>query len=240
MNINADFSKPASAHGADMPWIASPMPGVERRMLDRVGDEVARATSIVRYAPGSAFSAHVHSGGEEYLVLDGVFQDEHGDFPVGTYVRNPPGSSHTPGAAQGATIFVKLWQFDPEDRTAIVVRTDGATAQPAQGRPGVLTIALHQDARENVRIELWQADAEIVLDGHDGLEVFVMAGGFRHDEEDFRPLSWLRLPVDQPLVARAGEHGAHVWIKSGHLTPESFRPAGPHATGLSKTRAPSP
>src|SRR6516164_2585646 len=81
MNINADFSKRVAVHAARLPWVPSPMKGVDRRMLDRVGDEVARATSIVRYAPHSHFSPHTHGGGEEFLVLEGVFQDEHGDFP---------------------------------------------------------------------------------------------------------------------------------------------------------------
>src|SRR5689334_19491242 len=107
MRLNADFAKRVAVHAA--PWTPSPMPGVARRMLDRLGDEVARATSIVRYAPGSSFSPHVHGGGEEFLVLDGVFSDEHGDCPAGTYVRNPPTSAHTPGTAAGCTIFVKLW-----------------------------------------------------------------------------------------------------------------------------------
>jgi anti-sigma factor ChrR (cupin superfamily) len=74
MKLNADFTKRAVVHAATLGWKASPMPGVERRMLDRVGDEVARATSIVRYAPGSHFSPHVHGGGEEFLVLEGAFQ----------------------------------------------------------------------------------------------------------------------------------------------------------------------
>ena len=96
MELNADFSRRAVVHGARLPWTPSPMAGVERRMLDRIGDEVARVTSIVRYAPKSRFSTHTHGGGEEFFVLDGVFQDEHGDFPAGTYVRNPPNTSHTP------------------------------------------------------------------------------------------------------------------------------------------------
>ena len=58
-------------------------------MLDRIGDEVARATSIVRYAPHSHFSPHTHGGGEEFLVLDGVFQDEHGDYPAGHLCPQP-------------------------------------------------------------------------------------------------------------------------------------------------------
>ena len=68
MEINADFSQRVVVHAAQLPWVPSPMAGVERRMLDRIGDEVARATSIVRYAPGSQFSPHTHGGGEEFLV----------------------------------------------------------------------------------------------------------------------------------------------------------------------------
>jgi anti-sigma factor ChrR (cupin superfamily) len=74
MELNADFSHRVAVHAARLPWIASPIAGVDRRMLDRIGDEVARATSIVRYAPASRFSTHTHGGGEEFLVLEGVFQ----------------------------------------------------------------------------------------------------------------------------------------------------------------------
>ena len=102
MDLNADFTKRVVVHAATLDWKPSPMPGVERRMLYRIGEEVARATSIVRYAPESQFSPHVHGGGEEFLVLEGVFQDEHGDFPEGSYVRNPPQSRHTPGRAVGS------------------------------------------------------------------------------------------------------------------------------------------
>src|ERR1700745_648801 len=137
MEINSDFSQRVVVHAALLRWVPSPIMGVDRRMLDRIGDEVARATSIVRYAPGSHFSPHTHGGGEEFLVLDGVFQDEHGDYPAGTYVRNPPTSSHTPGSEPGCTIFVKLWQFDPDDRTP--VRIDTAALAFARGPdiPGV-------------------------------------------------------------------------------------------------------
>ena len=116
MHINADFSRRVVVHAADLEWVASPMPGVQRRMLDRIGGEVARATSVVRYAPGSRFAAHVHGGGEEFLVLDGVFQDEQGDYPVGCYVRNPPTSSHTPRSESGCVILVKLHQMHPGDQ----------------------------------------------------------------------------------------------------------------------------
>ena len=127
MELNADFTKRAVMHGAAMPWQASPIPGVERKMLDRIGDEVARATTIVRYAPNSQFSPHTHGGGEEFLVLAGVFQDEHGEYPEGTYVRNPPTSRHRPGSVSGCIILVKLCQFDPDDRTQVTLNT---TNQP--------------------------------------------------------------------------------------------------------------
>jgi anti-sigma factor ChrR (cupin superfamily) len=110
MELNADFSTRVVVHAARLSWSPSPIVGVERRMLDRIGDEVARATSIVRYAPNSHFSAHTHGGGEEFFVLDGVFSDEHGDFPTGSYIRNPPSSHHKPGSGPGCTIFVKLWR----------------------------------------------------------------------------------------------------------------------------------
>ena len=102
MQLNADFTQRAAMHGTRLPWTPSPIAGVDRRMLERIGGEVARATSIVRYAPNSHFSAHTHEGGEEFLVLEGVFSDEHGDFPAGSYVRNPPTSRHAPGPNQAA------------------------------------------------------------------------------------------------------------------------------------------
>src|SRR5262244_4248880 len=136
MRINADFTKRASVHAGESDWVRSPMPGVERRMLDRVGDEVARATSIVRYAPGTAFSPHTHLGGEEFFVLEGIFQDERGDYPAGSYVRNPPTSRHTPGSQAGCTIFVKLLQFDPADRSHVNIDTRLVDAVAAAGRQG--------------------------------------------------------------------------------------------------------
>lgn len=114
------------------------MAGVDRRMLDRIGNEVARATSIVRYAEGSAFSEHTHSGGEEFIVLEGVFQDEHGDYPAGTYVRNPVGTHHIPRSDAGCTIFVKLWQFDPDDQEQIAIDLNTVALSPDRDRKSVV------------------------------------------------------------------------------------------------------
>ncbi|NNE51307.1 MAG: cupin [Sulfitobacter sp.] len=214
MELNADFSERALVHATDLDWVASPMPGVDRRMLDRIGDEVARATSIVRYAPGSHFSAHTHTGGEEFIVLEGVFQDEHGDYPAGTYVRNPPTSAHTPGSEPGCTIFVKLWQFDMGDRTQF--RKDMA-AELGTKVEGVATALLHEDSRERVSFLELDPGARLAVEAAGGTEVLVLGGTLKVGADALRLHSWLRLPDGEPLVARAGSEGAKVWIKTGHL-----------------------
>ncbi len=218
MELNADFSRRVVVRTAENEWVPSPMPGVERQMLDRIGEEVARATSIVRYAPGSAFSAHVHGGGEEFIVLEGVFQDESGDFPAGAYVRNPPTSSHTPRAEAGATILVKLHQFDPADRTHVRIATDKLAFVAAADRPGVAVAPLFADGREEVRLETWAPGARVRLDAPGGMEVFVLAGGFSDGVADLVRWDWLRLPPGDALAPTAGPGGARVWIKAGHLS----------------------
>src|ERR1700761_7282276 len=176
-------------------------------MLDRIGDEVARATSIVRYAPQSRFSAHTHGGGEEFLVLDGVFQDEHGDYPTGTYVRNPPTSRHTPGSESGCTLFVKLWQFDPDDRTPVRIDTAGLSFAPAPDIPGIECALLYEGHRELVLLERWAPGINVAVAVPGGIELLVLDGDFIEGGEEFPPLSWLRLPAGAQLQAIAGQGG---------------------------------
>ena len=217
MELNADFSQRAVVHAARLGWTPSPIAGVDRRMLDRIGNEVARATSIVRYAPHSHFSAHTHGGGEEFIVLDGVFQDEHGDYPAGSYIRNPPTSHHTPGSEPGCTLFVKLWQFDPQDRTPVRFDTSKMPYVPAPERSGVELMPLFRDETEDVRLERWAPGATIGLPVPGGAEVLVLGGSFDEGGERFEPQSWLRLPSGSVLRATAGPEGCRVWVKTGHL-----------------------
>ncbi len=215
MHLNADFTLAVTVQAGGLPWVPSPVVGVERRMLDRIGEEVARATSLVRYAPGSQFSRHTHGGGEEFLVLEGVFQDEHGDYPAGTYVRNPPGSAHTPASLGGCVILVKLWQFDPADRTPVVIRPG---ERQWQDHPGLRRAMLHTDPREAVCLEDWQGGhtARRPLPG--GAEVLVLAGTLLCGGEHLPAQTWLRLPAGSTLHATAGEAGCLLWCKTGHLT----------------------
>lgn len=214
MELNADFTQRVIVHSNDIAWKASPMAGVDRRMLDRIGDEVARATSIVRYAPGSQFSAHTHTGGEEFIVLEGVFQDEHGDYPTGTYVRNPPTTSHTPGAAEGCVIFVKLWQFDADDRNQFRTEMD---ADLVADESGARVNILHADARETVRFVTLEQGKTLIETPQGGAELLMISGSATENGDALTKGSWLRLPQDTQLQITAGAQGAKFWIKTGHL-----------------------
>jgi quercetin dioxygenase-like cupin family protein len=224
MNVNADFSRRAVVHAATLDWVPSPMAGVDRRMLDRVGGEVARATSIVRYAPHSRFPRHVHGGGEEFLVLEGVFQDEHGDYPAGSYIRNPPTTAHDPGSEPGCTIFVKLWQFDPQDRTPVRLDTSRLAYAADSQQAGVDVVSLFDVPNEKVTLESWQAGATIHLPSPGGLELLVLEGGFAEGGENFSYLSWLRLPANTETRVQVGKTGCRVWMKRGHLTGPQMAP----------------
>ncbi|WP_168605141.1 cupin domain-containing protein [Novosphingobium sp. SG707] len=205
MRIHDDLSMRTVVHGGQMDWVPSPSPGVERRMLFRQGGEKARATSIVRYAPGSHFAAHSHPGGEEFLVLEGTFQDERGDYPAGSYVRNPPGSSHAPASAQGCIIFVRLWQFAEGDSESGVCCENAPTRQ------------LYLAPGEWVSIENWAPGTLLDLPNPDGIELLVLSGACAAGEDLLSRWSWLRLPAGERLTGKVGDEGAQVWIRRGPL-----------------------
>jgi quercetin dioxygenase-like cupin family protein len=216
MRINDDLSRPVMVHGAKLDWVRSPSAGVDRRMLFRIGGEIARATSIVRYAPGSAFPRHAHGGGEEIFVLDGTFQDEHGDYPAGSYFRNPPGTSHVPAAKDGCTIFVRLWQYRDGDRVQIVRRPgEGEHVEPRAGASAATV--LFDDGYEEVRVEEWKASETVTVANPRGLEFFVLSGGVIINGETLQPQSWGRLPAGIGLSATVGPAGARLWLKDAPL-----------------------
>lgn len=223
MLLNDDLSVRTLVHAAALDWVPSPAKGVERRMLYRIGEEKARATSIVRYAPGSRFSHHGHPGVEEFLVLERTFRDEKGDFPTGTYVRNPPGSVHAPGSETGCTIFVKLWQFRQDDRERIVrLPGEGIKVDP---RPWVTSSRiLFKGQDELVTLEEWKAGAKVDLANRDGLELLVLAGGFSDGADNLSLWSWLRLSAGMPIHATVNPEGARVWIKAAPLLHNNICP----------------
>lgn len=216
MRINADFSKRVAVTPEEYSWVTSPAAGVERVMLDRIGEEVARATSLVRFAPGARFDAHTHDGGEEFLVLEGVFSDETGDFPAGTYMRNPIGTRHAPRTAAGCTIFVKLHQFAPADTAQFHVDT-GAGGFVPDSRAGVDVLPLHRVPGETVSLERLAPGARPSPETYSGgAEFLVLEGRLETGGAGYPSGSWLRLPPGASLCASAPA-GCTVWKKTGHL-----------------------
>ena len=216
MNVNADFNARVAIDARNMPWMASPQAGVERKMLDRVGDEVARATSIVRYAPGSVFAPHTHELGEEFLVLTGTFEDDQGAYPAGTYVRNPPGSRHRPFSTAGCEIFVKLRQFQAGDDARVVIDTSQAAFRPGLV-PGLTVLPLHEYGSEHVALVRWAPGTRFQVHTHwGGEEILVLEGTFSDEYGDYPAGTWLRNPHlsrHQPF----SDAGCLIYVKVGHL-----------------------
>jgi anti-sigma factor ChrR (cupin superfamily) len=218
MAVHADRYAPALVRTGETPWVASPSGGVARKLLERIGDEVALATSIVRYAPGSFFPSHTHNLGEEFLVLTGTFADEHGSYPAGTYVRNPPGSRHRPFSEGGCTIFVKLRQMLRSER-ARVVKASGDAGWAESTAPGHWQALLHRHEGETVHLERMEAGCTIParrVTG--GEEILVVDGSLVHGAAPaaLERWDWSRnARRDQPVLASTT--GALLWVKRGHL-----------------------
>jgi len=193
-------------------------------MLDRVGAEVARATSIVRYAAGSRFDRHVHDGGEEILVLDGVFSDEHGDYPAGTYVRNPPGTSHAPFSRSGCTLFVKLWQFAADDTEPVRIDTLTAAWHPGLVA-GLSVMPLHEHDGVSTALVRWAPQTRFNTHAHPGgEEILVLEGVFSDEHGHYAAGTWLRNPRGSRHTPYTGAEGALIYVKvgaigAGFLTP---------------------
>ncbi|WP_104048707.1 cupin domain-containing protein [Vibrio jasicida] len=213
--LNMDFSQRLVINTAQQDWIASPALGVWRKPLEREAKESGHTTSVVRYEPNSQFSTHPHPYGEEILVLEGVFSDEHGDYPAGTYLRNPPGSQHAPFSKDGCVILVKLNQFDPNDLETVRINTNQTEWLPGIG--GLEVMPLHNFEHEHVALVKWPKGEKFQLHRHfGGEEIFVLSGEFNDELGHYPQHTWLRNPhmsehfpfVDQETI---------IWVKTGHL-----------------------
>ncbi|CAH1528397.1 Cupin [Vibrio jasicida] len=216
--LNMDFSQRLVINTAQQDWIASPALGVWRKPLEREAKESGHTTSVVRYEPNSQFSTHPHPYGEEILVLEGVFSDEHGDYPAGTYLRNPPGSQHAPFSKDGCVILVKLNQFDPNDLETVRINTNQTEWLPGIG--GLEVMPLHNFEHEHVALIKWPKGEKFQPHRHfGGEEIFVLSGEFNDELGHYPQHTWLRNPhmsehfpfVDQETI---------IWVKTGHLPVE--------------------
>lgn len=216
MQLRSDWSDRVVVDSSAMGWVNSPSPGIQRKMLERDGDEVARATSIVRYAPNSHFPRHVHELGEELFVLDGEFCDESGCFGPGSYVRNPPGSSHAPWSDDGCVLFVKLRYFDPMDQARVVLHTREQAWLPGMV-PGLSVMPLHEFGTQHTALVRWAPGTHFTAHRHYGGEEILVVDGVFEDENGRYPAgSWIRSPhlsQHQPF----SREGCIILVKTGHL-----------------------
>ncbi len=214
--INMDFSQRVVINTHNAPWQASPMAGVWRKPLAREDAERGHATSIVRYDPGAHFSVHDHPQGEEILVLSGIFSDESGDYPAGSYFRNPEGYRHAPFSVEGCEILVKLHQFSDQDRQHVCIDTQNANWLPGHGKLQVLP--LHQHQSEQVALVRWPAGTKFQLHRHlGGEEIYVIEGELIDELGRYPVGSWIRNPhgsQHNPYV----EQDTLIWVKTGHLS----------------------
>lgn len=219
LQLHADRTRPALAHAARLPWVDSPQHGVQRKMLERVGAEVAVASTIVRYAPGSRFAPHQHALGEEFFVLSGTFSDEHGHYPAASYVRNPPGSSHSPFSDEGCVIYVKLRQMAPSQSQRVVITATQMQWTPGGCNPGCEQALLYADALETVCLLRLGAGCTIPARSVPGGEELLVLDGsvsMAGTSQALEPWSWVRQPA-ATLPALHSTSGALLWVKRGHL-----------------------
>ena len=214
MKLHADLGLRAVMHAGTTAWTPSDQRGVERKMLERDGDEVARATSLVRFAAGSSYSSHRHDLGEEMLVLAGVFSDRSGDFGTGTYLRNPPGSSHAPWSDEGCLLFVKLRQMERSERERVAI--DTRSLHWRHPWPGVSWLELHDGAREQVKLVRLDEDAKVELSDPLGEEVLLLDGGAQDDFGVYARHSWFRNPPGTATTL-SSRGGCVFYRKHGHL-----------------------
>lgn len=216
--VNQDFTKRIAINSTKEKWHKSPSDGVERLYLERDdGGESAVASSIVRFAPGSKFEEHVHDGGEEFIVLEGTFSDEFGSYPKGTYVRNPMGSSHNPYSDSGCILFVKLRQFQSDDREQVKINTNNEPWLPGLV-DGLSVMPLHHFKTEHVALVKWAPNTIFNPHQHWGGEEILVLEGVFHDEFGVYPKgSWLRSPHLSQHTPFTKEEGALIFVKTGHM-----------------------
>jgi anti-sigma factor ChrR (cupin superfamily) len=171
-------------------WIPSPASGVQRRMIERDGAEKARATSIVQYASGAEFAEHTHDLGEEIFVLEGVFEAEHGRYPQGSYIRNPPNSSHSPRSKDGCMLLVKLRHFSADDSKRVVIGTEEKSWYPGMVK-GLSVMPLHEFEAQNTALVRWDADTYFNPHRHfGGEEIYVLKGVFEDENGRYDAGTW--------------------------------------------------
>jgi len=214
--LNADYTQRLVIDTNTMNWEASLAAGVERKRLEVLHPEIERVTTIVRFAPDSYFPAHTHGRGEEYIVLEGTFSDESGDYGTGYYVRNPPSSRHQPFTKQGCTILVKLCQFEADDLEQLNLDTQSAiwSQRPVEERS---FLPLHDFNGVETKLVRLAPNTQFPHHEHtDGEEVLILEGSFSDTQGEYAQGTWIREPRGTGHAPVTGEEGVLMYIKTGY------------------------
>ena len=217
-SLNQDFTKLVVINTLIEEWHTSPSSGVERLYLERDNmGEFAKASSIVKFQPGSEFEEHIHDNGEEIFVLDGIFSDQYGDYPKGTYLRNPHNSNHVPFSKDGCKIFVKLRQFKKGDNISIIKNT--LNSEWLQGLvPGLKVMPLHEYQTEHAAMVKWDPNTRFNAHKHwGGEEIYVVDGVFYDQFGAYPKGTWIRSPHLSEHQPFTRDEGALIFVKTGHL-----------------------
>jgi anti-sigma factor ChrR (cupin superfamily) len=217
--INGNLMIRSAVDTARIQWTPSPSRTVWRKRVHLVGPpEAGQVTSVVRYEPGATFPVHDHPGGEEILVLEGIFSDEHGDWPAGTYLLNPEGFRHAPFSRNGCVLFVKLRQYPGRAREHVTIMIESIAWQTG-ARPGTDVKPLYSQAgcSDTMRLERWAPHADLDrVEYANGAEFFVLEGSFADEAGTYGPHAWLRLP-EGTSHAPTTSTGCILYIKEGGL-----------------------
>ena len=214
--LNMDRAKRWVIETASMEWEASPAQGVWRKKLEREAVESGQTTSIVRYEPGTSFSPHNHPKGEEIYVISGIFADENGEYPAGTYLRNPSGYVHGPNSPEGCVIFVKLNMFQDDDTASVRIDTTRTEWLPGLVE-GLSVMSLHTHGVEHTALVKWAPNTVFNPHTHPGgEEILVLEGMFEDEQGQYPKGTWLRNPSYSTHKPFSRE-GCTILVKTGHL-----------------------
>jgi hypothetical protein len=214
--IHGDVSVRVVVDTRAIPWSTSPSGTVWRKRLHLVGPtESGQVTSMVRFQEHSQFPAHDHPDGEEILVLSGVFSDEYGDWPAGSYLLNPEGFRHGPYSRDGCLLFVKLRQYPGTDRRHVAVNTHTMPWEPVGGGRERKLLYVQPGYHDTTRLERWSADStpgELAYPR--GAELFLLDGSFEDEHGQYGSLTWMRLPAHFTHRPRTHER-CEIYVKEG-------------------------
>ena len=223
--LNADMSKQVIVRASQNEWQTSPSSTVRRKRFHLVGEpESGQVTSLVEYLPGATFHRHEHPDGEEILVLEGVFSDEAGDWPAGSWLLNPEGFAHAPFSEKGCLLFVKLRQYPGAAHLKLDWPTLPNQSKPTATKPvtvselliqGDESISIVSFGYDEVASDEEQVTREYTRQYESGVEGFVLEGEVEMNGNPLVQHDWFRLPAGASLTLASNQ--CRLYLKANNV-----------------------